>query len=113
MAQIEKTPESTSEMVKLKNGSETKRIDVPSTFLLVEQLMEHDFYAFHELVSACRNSAHTVDPESRQILIATTLVIQFETDTGLARITDHTRNVVLSMIQGNCLRLGIVNPIAD
>ena len=100
-----------TDIVTLRNGYTTSRVSMAVTFLHVELLLKQNSMAFYDLVTACRNPEHQLWPESEEILMLSTLVESVDA-AGRARIHEHTRSVVLSMVEGEELEMHLVNPIA-
>ena len=100
-----------ADMITLRNGYIAERVGFAVTFLSLQQLFKYEPRAFHELVTSCRSREHPLFPGTENVLMELRLVESID-DIGRAHISDHTRNIVLSVVEGDGLEMYLVHPNA-
>lgn len=98
------------EEIKLKNGATETRVMVIATLISINSLLEEHLMAFYDLVMRCRDSNYKFLGNNLKILEDLSLV-QLPSETGSSgHIRNSIRNIVLSAVEGEGLRLKIVSP---
>ena len=96
-----------SEVVKLKNGSEEFGPAVYATVFALKKLFQNDPIAFFDLVSKCRDQNHQFSSDAETRLKALAIV---DSDGTIHSIV---KNVVLSAVEGDGLKMKIVTPVLE
>ncbi len=93
------------EVLVLKNGTKEAEWLVKTTMILLEDLIKSNSVAFYELTMKCRDSEHQFFGKTAELLKELALV------QGDGTVHDSTRNIVLSAVEGDGLKMKLVSPV--
>lgn len=92
--------------VKLKNGTEVIEPVLITTMINLDALMKKNPIAFYELVQKCRNPQHKMFGNTEQVAESLALIER-------GSIHDSVRNIVLSAVEGDGLKMSLSSPVAS